>query len=304
MLRVALLLTGELRTLQETHKSILLNLIEPNMADVFIHYAQQSYKEKNSVFDPSTFGKLWGQEAVKKVACWSAADDKEHEFYRQQVAQVKPCTSKLTANRNYLLYGSGTLYEYTQVLKCAQLMTQYEQEHNLKYDIVLRARLDMMFFKPFPVRTFFQHNDISRLSMTDIVSLQLPFLQQKQAIKMPETGLEGKALDFPAVWTLRKNMLWIASRKRVFSLLYGLIHFYGDYYDASNPHWCWDSESQFSLHCKAHDILHIDYHSDVEEHYLRSRSANRLTTTAPSEVDERLVFTVCRPASYQAFAEP
>lgn len=110
MLRVALLLTGELRTLQETHKSILLNLIEPNMADVFIHYAQQSYKEKNSVFDPSTFGKLWGQEAVKKVACWSAADDKEHEFYRQQVAQVKPCTSKLTANRNYLLYGSGTLY--------------------------------------------------------------------------------------------------------------------------------------------------------------------------------------------------
>jgi len=335
MVRVALILTGEIRTFDQTYQVISDHLIAPNKADVFIHCNKSKYKTTVD-FPEDTFAKKWG-DCVKRVAFWDTQTDAEHKLLKESILSVKPGTSvevfnrTSQGNRHYMANNSGTLYEYTQIMKCAQLLIAYEHEHKFKYDVVIRSRLDAVFIDPFNVKPFFQpdaeqekllpagsdqdkiiqyvqclgHPKLIRQCTSINLALEKMLTGQKEwknvlSSPRPTRAIATLAKRLPFVHTLRKNVIWICNRL-AFQLLYPLIHFYGDY-DNKTSH-SWDSESQFTQHANWNGLVHVDYHGEIEERYLVSRAANQHvmlgTTINRVEVNPNLMFTVFRPSTYR-----
>lgn len=311
--RVAICFTGEVRTFERTWKTILDHVIAPNRADVFVHCSRTAYKSPIP-FAPDTFERVWGHH-VKDVRFWNEDDEREHQLLRDRALSARPGTAAGVfdrthpANRDYLVR-SGTLYEYTEILKCAQLLVAYERAHQFRYDVVIRARLDTVFIDPFEVTSFFE-SDLA--DVQDVVRYVQCLGNAKLLRNCRETNgdlaellrtqVDSSPLELPMVHTLRKNVIWIANRA-AFELLYPLIRVYGDY-DDGTPY-AWDSESQFAQHARRCGLVHIDYHGPLEEHYLVSRAANQHVLEQAgdawricrSRVEPELMFTVYRPSEY------
>lgn len=277
---VALILTGEIRTLDKTQKLIFDKIINPLKADVFIHSSKTNYKDNVNI-DNNIFNKYWGDN-VKKYKFMPGKnvdinspditiDDINELNEYEKLSNIiwlykKGCGEQVFkrcgVNRNYLL-NSGTLIEYYQILKASQMMYQYEKDNNVKYDFIIRSRLD-------------------------VILTNTPNLHN---------------IPINTIHTHRKNMVWIMRRSSALSIL-PLIYFYGDY-DNGSPY-TWDSESQFSLHLDHHGIKQIDHWNDEEERTLTTRSLN-LNTLIDNKINPNLSSNirmfVVRPESYSYFSK-
>ncbi len=167
--RVALLLTGELRTFESTWKLIQKNIIDTNHCDIFIHYDASRYKEKVK-FDPKTFSKYWG-ENVKVAREITQEEQGEYEKLSQKLmntqAALQPQVFKRTGVHPTYMTNSGTLIEYFQIKKVSELMHEWEKQHKFTYDLVIRSRLDAVLFGPLHLASFYMDiRDVPRLWTT------------------------------------------------------------------------------------------------------------------------------------------
>ena len=172
MRRTALLLTGENRTIVQTWRSILENIIVPSNCDVFVHWEcsnhghayvnNNSENNNNDVIVNRVERELrqwWGNHVVaikhitsdEKAAYILARDEK----IETQPALQQSVFDRTGINRNYLK-NSGTLIEYYQIQACAEMMVAHERKMESKYEFVIRSRLDATLTQPLRVPDWFQ----------------------------------------------------------------------------------------------------------------------------------------------------
>ncbi len=108
--------------------------------------------------------------------------------------------------------------------------------------------------------------------------------------------------ELRGVWAFRRNVLWVARREDAVLMLQ-LAYQFGDHAPVDeNDKWSWNSEGQFAAQARRHGLLHLDYHSCLQERAMVSKSLNAqlISPDAPP----RLAFGVLRPPSYPHFTLP
>jgi hypothetical protein len=119
---------------------------------------------------------------------------------------------------------------------------------------------------------------------------------------MHKSMLRSLIEELRAIWAFRRNVLWVAKRQDAVLMLQ-LASTFGDHEPIDeNDKWSWNSEGQFAAQARRHGLLHIDYHSSLQERAMVSKSLNAqlISPDAPS----RLAFGVLRPSSYPHFTLP
>ena len=123
-LKVAVCLSGQLRTYKDTFTSFRKNIQEVTNCDVFMCLGDD---ESNLDIEKSLL--LY----EPKAYCISSYryDSSENEIYQ-------------ACNRKALAYMTQ------KMLECDTLRQNYEREHNFKYDVVIRCRYDLHFYETLP----------------------------------------------------------------------------------------------------------------------------------------------------------
>lgn len=140
-MRIALCLSGQPRFLSTCVPLLIKHLIEPNKADVFIH-TWWSKETVNQKFDTS-------------IPYQANAVGTSEENVPELIDSLKPVSFLIESPRVFdkaeKLIGAPTAKPsslcsnfYSQMTSL-KLKKQYEEENNFKYDVVIRARIDLWY---------------------------------------------------------------------------------------------------------------------------------------------------------------
>ncbi len=153
-LKIAVCMSGYLRTYQKTAESFCKNVLEPLNADLFIytpsksgvswevvkdkfHQVVSNEDRKSDEVTFETLCKYYPQERIKKHKIWE---------YDESIFNEEWLKDKLTwDDRDPRRVASF----YYHIEKCNELKKQYEEENGFKYDIVIRLRGDLAFIETF-----------------------------------------------------------------------------------------------------------------------------------------------------------
>ena len=294
---LAVLFTGQYRTFDRTWRTIESHLLSCNNAKAFI-FAEHS--------DPEAATASITEKWKRHIGVCKVLPTTRTVEYRQILSYLlgnKPAIhpelmQKAGFSQNYLIQ-SGSILEYYQFLKAYDQMLDYERVHDVKFTVVVRSRLDVVFAIPLELRSFFAR-DHAEMTEVEFTSLNHPLLASRQhawihpgQIRNPPSSLPLQRRD--VIWTFRKNVIWLG-RREVMDRLYPLLYWYGSY--VTDSPWCFNSETQFNEFCVAHNVTTIDFHTTTEERYLVSKEAN-ITLLCGDELsnvyDRDLVVTIVRP---------
>lgn len=312
-MRVAILITGELRTLANTFKNIKQNLIDPNNADVFVYADVKLPRDHHLLWNHATlidfYKSIWGDN-VKRAITLTEKDRAEYNAILNFLWDYKPgitqeVVGKTGVNREYLRR-SGSIIEYFLLMKAGHIMTAYEKEHNFKYDVVIRSRNDIILpeisnFQPFYEKIIANPNQYH----DSLFYQQMELEQLKRVITEPNPETDKinlHAMNFVNVF--RDNLFWVAPRSAAL-ILFNLIYHYGDYIDPTDLY-SWNAEGQFRLILKHHNIAFLNFHSDIQEQYMSSRAYNLTVLDELDNIDQRvdkdLFLTIYRGPEYTLFS--
>lgn len=150
--------------------------------------------------------------------------------------------------------GSGTVLQYYQVWKAYCLMLDYERRNKLRFDVCVRARLDMLLTEPLSLEEFVTQTHTTE----DARSLGSTRIRVHNRVQIPETyeHPRGTPPTDRIVWTFGPEQIWIC-RRDVFDVLGPMVFSYG-LYDSKRP-FSFNSETFFHETCKHHSIVHYGY---------------------------------------------
>jgi hypothetical protein len=276
MSKVAILFTGSYRTFDKTCVHILSNILQPNSATAFV------LCESN--IPSNTFEELFktrwkGHIGYAKTVYSSRTRDFDNileYLLKSKPAILSENLQKYGFTQDYLRR-SGTILEYYQFMKCYELMLQYEKENNIKFDIIVRSRLDIIITQPINLVNFFDTLDINLINkygeeiyirslgnenmcklLTNNKVVKLfeyqPFIA-KEPLFNSENTLK-KINENKNIWTFYCNWIWIGKRHTM-DLLYPFVYFYGNI--LSDKRDSFNSENQFYDYLQSHNcqILHF-----------------------------------------------
>lgn len=137
--KIALCISGYLRTFKDCYPSILENVIQDNDVDIFIHTYDKLGHSKGWR-DPIDLSEDIDLEFLQslpnlKVLVTQKWDDIKYQFEKFRKFQPE------VTNINVI----ATIF--WKILQCNELKKQYEKENNFVYDIVIRTRGDQIFLK-------------------------------------------------------------------------------------------------------------------------------------------------------------
>jgi len=180
--RVAVLISGTLRTFWFTYRSVMENLIEPNDADVFVYtgwdrLGNREHRSCSSIasrggkpldFDERDFfGKALGEHLKAFVFI-----EDEFESYVNEFRAIYPrcpyCLRTPTTPCPGCALPSPTekrewyhIDAYLRLRRCNELRRQYEAKHGVRYDALVRLRGDTMLSFPIPLADYpLEPNDL------------------------------------------------------------------------------------------------------------------------------------------------
>ena len=273
-MKVAVLFTGLYRSFDITSESIITNLLEPNNAIPFIfcETSMSLLELKNKC--PSN----------SRVKCYNGRPKEFCELYTKLI-NTKPAIqpnkfSRVPFNQSYL-WNSGSIIEYYDYMKCYDMMLEYEKEHNMTFDIIIRTRLDIMFVQPLPILSFFTkiHSDMREITPEYIMNLGNQTMIKNSRgnphhyghvcrLEAKDFSDEKEVLEYinteNFIWTLGPNQVWIGKR-HVMKKLHKMVYAYGDFDIGSKE--TFNSETQFTQFCKSNNIQHFMYCSHIDSKY-------------------------------------
>ena len=148
-MKIAILISGQLRTIEKTINSINKNLVKPNNADIFISYwdtTEATHKQKKYNFKPIN------REIIKNVLkpkilqgfkYKNSYNDKIQNVKRKKfIKDLEPVHSK---NNLPMLYQFKLLFN---------LFSKFCKKNNKNYDCIIRLRPDYYFVKKFKINSF------------------------------------------------------------------------------------------------------------------------------------------------------
>jgi hypothetical protein len=308
-MKTALLLVGGYRTFEKTWKLINDNLIASNDAVVFA-YCETNYSCEDLRY---ILEKKFGEEHVGKVVAISSTKNEEYLNLQKFLIKNKPALQKevfeyASANDQYhwdqsYIKNSGSIYQYYMLMKCFQLMIDYEKEYDINFDIIVKSRFDIVIGKKLDLRNFF-----SRINLNIINDCQCNddlYIRSLGSQYIYESYLNGNKLYEPTlryelypytghsryinndnnedvykkiiqkinkdnhIWTFYHDQVWIGKR-HVFNYLYGMVYFYGSYINP-NVSCPFNSETFFTHHLNHLNIKQYMF-STKEDNIFNMRS--------------------------------
>ena len=159
-LQIAILFTGQIRTLLKTIENFKKNVLIPNTEHHILHiYTCLEYPEINN---PSIthsyqqeiqelFHDLFGKHLFTTSIQWISSKDALCRFVREKTVQTLPVHDLW---KDYLGNRSGSITEYYQLYKGFEQIEQYESQTNTKYDFFIRTRCDISIPHPLHFNQF------------------------------------------------------------------------------------------------------------------------------------------------------
>lgn len=140
--KVALCLSGYLRNFDKTFEKLNNNLLRSINPDVFIHTWDYLGSPLRG-FDQMLIN-VSTQSALQRI----------NKLYKPRRLVIEPAikfpTIPLMHERNFERRDvNGVLSMFYKIRTCNQIKQDYENQHNFKYDCVIRARSDLLFMSPF-----------------------------------------------------------------------------------------------------------------------------------------------------------
>jgi len=275
MYRVAVLYTGEIRTIEKTSPFFRKNILDSTNADIF---ATIQGSISCSTFE-SIIKEHW-RDNLKSFS-W---------FYREQYNELQDALIQkmdLEPRWKHYLKTSGSMIEYYQLYLSFQKMKEYEETNGFQYDYVIRLRtdvivtipIDLSFFKtpsrerlervnnsvPHFFHSFFS---IDRVLSTDILDIHVNVNEQKLKELLYDVPLvtKEKIIDYMNTGnyliTIRKNVFYIGKRS-VFERISQLGITYGENRSPKYENW-FDAESQLETICEVNRISIFDSMTRLE----------------------------------------
>lgn len=138
-MKVAILLSGQLREVELGYSYIYKNLMEGYDCDVFIH----SWYDKGD--QGKKFSKWWGStfDSKSKDLVLDLYKPKSYIFENQKVFDRKNYDASQFEG-DYRV--DATLSMFYSIKKCNDIKNVYSSENNIKYDVVVRVRFDFAIF--------------------------------------------------------------------------------------------------------------------------------------------------------------
>lgn len=147
-MRVALCLSGQMRTYERCYSNLKKYILEPLRPDVFIHtwekkgiwtQAKNFKSIKDEYVDIKKLKDLYNPKCIE-------IDEFAH-YYTEELKGVKvPETLKQKEPKHY----KGTLPMFYKIWACNQLKTDWEERHQFEYDVVIRLRPDLLLHEELP----------------------------------------------------------------------------------------------------------------------------------------------------------
>lgn len=224
--KTALLLIGEYRTFDVMWKYINENLILPNDAIIFIYGEHTNEHDFDEKFDKKNVGKI-------KIIPSTIEVEECKQIYEKVMSEME---YPMEINKKIYLIRPAVI-EYFQASKCHEMMEEYENKHNFKFDIVIKSRLDICVTMPLYISNYFSKVNTDLLDKYGQKVYQLSMGNEKLCnyyckfakLKKPENEkiTESDMLETiqsinKKVWTFYTNLIWILKREvsnKVFDLI-------------------------------------------------------------------------------------
>ena len=300
--KMAVLYIGQYRTFDRTYHNIRENFLDPNDAIPFVFCETKmdflDFKKK--------IREKWGEIGACEVVP-HRPDEYKHivEYLLKTKVGIHPSKMVSYSTPPSYVTSGGSILEYYYYMRCYELMMEYEKKHNVKFDIIVRSRLDILIGHKMEIVSFFQSIDEPLREKMDNDNLYLNNLGNGKIAELNGTKLEKKRYDDLLgeinrgnyIWTLGPNQVWIGKR-HIMSQLYSLIYTYGKYDDGQAK--TFNSETQFHCFCEERNMHHFWIGTAGGGKYLASRSKNgELLKSATDEVeDDTIVWTFVRDPAW------
>lgn len=270
-MNIAILFTGRIDALERCSRLHRENLTGCN-GPVHIFYYLEGKKEviaKDALLGPQGGSVLHG-EIVEK-----SSESPQYrailDFVMENAPALRPEVLESSAFDRNFFYRSGAILEYFQFMKAYEHMLEYERREGVRFDVVVRSRLDIVLSEPLRIRNFFESLDDdllrnfgpqvyiqslgSRTMAERIRAGELVQLFNYNKFEIPD----GSAHDVLSIireskimWTMYCNWIWIA-RRHTMDLMAHFVYRYGALYSAETRH-CFNSENQFYMHLNYHNV--------------------------------------------------
>lgn len=272
---VAVLITGQQRSLFQTFPILFENVVKPNDAVVFVACETSNETDVQAFFQ--TFpdikiGHLWctnnfrnaEYQSILNMILSSNRPGLSAESF-QKATQNDPSGCDWSAfGLSYILNG-GSIVQYYQIWKLFSHVGTYERSHNMKFDFCMRTRTDVMINEPMVIH--------ERLLEKN------PHLDQKYNLKK-HTGpthyddgnvdeMTQEDFENSYVITFAVELVWIAPRN-VFALLSNILFHYGLY---DKHTYSFNSEYSFHAFCQSYNIRHFSLYEQNYPMYMYSVEA-------------------------------
>ena len=318
--QVAIIFTGLLRTFDRTYLNILNKLITPNNATVFL-----MCDSERTVGDLSQDAQSkWGHCGGVMVQHGRSSEFKNLiDYLLKTQPQLQP-DKFLDFFPAPVLCAGGSILEYYQFSKGHEVMLEYERKHDVRFEVVIRSRLDIIFGNDIGILDFFNlrpdSHTIPEFPAEGLLSDSWTYFRNLGNAAIAECGNHSPPSDHvPAIqiqppadieeaisssrylWTLGHNQVWIGRREPMDQLSF-LCHSYGKY-DSRLPV-SYNSESQFVLFCYHHNIQHLRLPEGKGTAYCTKKHlAQDLLENPEDDVDKGIIFTILRPRGWGGFTQ-
>jgi hypothetical protein len=160
-MRVAVCISGEMRTYLEVYNDFKKNLIEPFNSDVFI----STWNESMYITSDGTKKKV-NIERQKLIDLYNPVslnlfEFKDDFFYEYEGVKVPEELIRVKPNAF-----KGNIPQFFLMHDCNRLKSKYEKKSNFKYDVVIRVRPDLLIFKKPPLKKI----DLSKINLKHIIN--------------------------------------------------------------------------------------------------------------------------------------
>lgn len=286
-MKVAVLLTGALRTIRKTIKYLKKNILLTSDVDIFACVQNDSSKISISEWEK------WFRETIglyiKSIEWFSL------ESYPEWIKQRDTLINHILIPEEWKHYlrSSGSMIEYAQLQISYLKMSVFEQEHNFKYSYIIKSRTDTIYTKPidfhwlhwtdaqveFRIENIIDEMKFNNIELNDknIVKYFMTTIFSDDLIlnikDMISEMIENRDGPFPKltpeelnnyikcgsyILTIRANNLYIV-RRELFNLIpslgtmYGMLH-----YPQEDEYW-FNAENQFRAACYNSNLTIYNY---------------------------------------------
>lgn len=163
--RVAVCISGAIRSFETCYASIHRYIVQPLNADVFLHL----WSLENTQIENINQFKLQEDEcSIQKVLELTNPVDYVIEnynaYWENKIITESKCREIIEnlSNEKHMHYAVSAICMYYKIMKANELKTKYETDNNIKYDLVIRIRGDFEYYEYLNIDKFlpFYNTDI------------------------------------------------------------------------------------------------------------------------------------------------